>query len=125
MTGKGKTWSRGTNSRLPFAFNVKLTGLKSLYGKIFSPLTEISGTEPACPLISTRRKFYKGIRGKARSRTPGSNEEAHLSFSTSKDDYVDVLCVDPAKDKLTFMERKIPNQRKKDKHPSGRAGFLR
>ena len=106
MTGKGKTWSRGTNSRLPFAFNVKLTGLKSLYGKIFSPLTEISGTEPACPLILTSRKFYKGFRGKARSRTPGSNEEAHLSFSTSKDDYVDVLCVDPAKEKLTFYGTK-------------------
>ena len=45
MIGKGKTWSHGTNSRLPFAFNVKLTGLRSSYGKISSPLTEISGTE--------------------------------------------------------------------------------
>ena len=35
--GKGKTWSRCTNSRLPFAFNVKLTGLKSSFGKNFQP----------------------------------------------------------------------------------------
>ena len=33
MIGKGKTWSHGTNSRLPFAFNVKLTGLRSSYEK--------------------------------------------------------------------------------------------
>ena len=51
MTGKVQTWSCGTNSRLPFAFNMKLTGLKSSFGKISSPLTEISGTEPARPLI--------------------------------------------------------------------------
>ena len=29
--------------------------------------TEISGTEPAHPLIWTHQKFYKGFRGKARS----------------------------------------------------------
>ena len=33
--------------------------------------TEIAGTEPARPLIRTHRKFYKGFRGKARSRKPG------------------------------------------------------
>ena len=33
--------------------------------------TEISGTEPARPLIWTPRKFYKGFRGEARSRKPG------------------------------------------------------
>ena len=37
---------------------------------------EISGTEPARPLIWTYRNFYKGFRGKARSRKPGSYEEA-------------------------------------------------
>ena len=55
---------------------------KCSYGKIFSPLTEISGTKPARPLIWTHRKFYKGFRGEARSRKrgqpgqPGSYEEA-------------------------------------------------
>ena len=29
-----------------------------------------------------------------------------LSFSNSKDDYVDVLCIDPAKEKLTFYGTK-------------------
>ena len=38
--------------------------------------TEISGTEPTCPLIWTYRNFYKGFRGEARSRKPGSYEEA-------------------------------------------------
>ena len=35
-----------------------------------------------------------------------------LSFSTTKVDYVDVLCIDPVTEKLT-------------KHPSSRAGFHR
>ena len=34
------------------------TGLKCSYGKISSPLTEISATEPARPFIWTHRKFY-------------------------------------------------------------------
>ena len=57
---------------------IPLTGLKCSCGKISSPLTEIpfgktdiSGTEPARPLIWTHLKFYKGVRVKARSRTPG------------------------------------------------------
>ena len=37
------------------------TGLKYSYGKISSPLTEISPTEPARPFIRTRRKFYEGF----------------------------------------------------------------
>ena len=40
------------------------------YGKIPRPLPEISGTEPACPVIWTHRG-----RVKARSRKPGSCEE--------------------------------------------------
>ena len=36
MTSKGKTWSRDTNSRLPFAVNVK-PGLKCSYAKNFQP----------------------------------------------------------------------------------------
>ena len=68
---------------------IPVTGMKCSYGKISSPLTEISvgkteisGTEPARPLIWTHRKFYKGFRGEARSRKrgqpgqPGSYEEA-------------------------------------------------
>ena len=58
MTNKGKRLSRGTNSRLPFAVNMKLTGLKCSYGKISSPLnetlvgkTDISLSEPAYSLI--------------------------------------------------------------------------
>ena len=54
---------------------IPVTGLKCSYSKIFSPLTEISRTEPARPLIWTHRKFYKGFRGRARSRKPGSREE--------------------------------------------------
>ena len=50
---------------------IPVTGMKCSYGKISSPLTEISGTEPARPLIWTHRKFYKGFRGEARSRKPG------------------------------------------------------
>ena len=59
-------------ARIHHAF-IPVTGLKCLHGKIFSPLTEIpvgktkiSWTEPACPLIWTHQKFYKGFRGKAR-----------------------------------------------------------
>ena len=74
---------------------IPVTGMKCSYGKISSPLTEISvgkteisGTEPARPLIWTHRKFYKGFRGEARSRKPGqpgqpgSYEEAlnHIAF---------------------------------------------
>ena len=50
---------------------IPVTGMKCSYGKISSPLTEISGTEPARPLIWTYGKFYKGFRGEARSRKPG------------------------------------------------------
>ena len=57
---------------------IPVTGMKCSYGKISSPLTEISvgkteisGTEPARPLIWTHRKFYKGFRGDATSRKPG------------------------------------------------------
>ena len=57
---------------------IPVTGVKCSYGKISSPLTEISvgkteisGTEPTRPLIWTHRKFYKGFRGEARSRKPG------------------------------------------------------
>ena len=53
-------------------------GMKCPYGKMSSTLTEISvgkleisGTKPARPLIWTHRKFFKGFRGKARSRKPG------------------------------------------------------
>ena len=54
---------------------IPVTGMKCSYGKISSPLTEISGTEPARPLIWTHRKFYKGFRGKARSRNPGQPDQ--------------------------------------------------
>ena len=55
---------------------IPVTGLKCSYGKISSSLTEIpvgkteiSETDPAHPLIrAIHRKFYKGFRGKARSR---------------------------------------------------------
>ena len=43
---------------------IPVTCLKCSYGKISSPLTEISRTEPACPLIKTHRTSYKGFRGK-------------------------------------------------------------
>ena len=69
------------------------------YGKISSPLTEISVekteisvTEPARPLIWTHRKFYKGFRGEARSRKPGqpgqpgSYEEALGNITESTHD---------------------------------------
>ena len=46
-----------------------VTGLKCSYGKISSPLTEISGTEPARPLMNTSK--IKRFRGNARSRKPG------------------------------------------------------
>ena len=45
-----------------------------------------------------------------------------LSFSASKDDYVDVLCIDPAKAKLTFYGAK---NSKSTENPPGRAGFHR
>ena len=49
---------------------IPVTGPKCSYGKIFSPLTEIpvGKTETAHSLKWTHRKFYKGFRGKARSR---------------------------------------------------------
>ena len=51
---------------------IPVTGMKCSYGKISSPLTEISvgKTEPASPLI-THQNFYKGFRGEVRSRKPG------------------------------------------------------
>ena len=76
---------------------IPVTGMKCSYGKISSPLTEISVekteisvTEPARLLIWTHRKFYKGFRGEASSRKPGqpgqpgSYEEAlrHITEST-------------------------------------------
>ena len=42
-----------------------------IWQNFLSTLMEISGTEPARPLIRTHRKCYKGFRGKARSRKPG------------------------------------------------------
>ena len=76
---------------------IPVTGMKCSYGKIPSPLTEISvgkteisGTESARPPIWTHRKFYKGFRGEARSRKPGqpgqpgSYEEALSRAVTAK-----------------------------------------
>ena len=63
---------------------IPVTGMKCSYGKISSPLTEISGTEPARPLIWTHRKVYKGFRGEARSRKPGSYEEALSLWSAPR-----------------------------------------
>ena len=61
---------------------IPVTRMKCSYGKISSPLTEISvgkteisGTEPARPLIWTHSN-YEGFRGKARSRKSGSCEGA-------------------------------------------------
>ena len=57
-------------------------GLECSYGKIFIPVTEISVTGPARPLIWTHRNFYEGKSGEAKSRKPsqpgwpGSYEEA-------------------------------------------------
>ena len=99
--GKGKTWSRCTNSRLPFAFNVKLTGLKSSFGKNFQPA-------------------YRDLGNWASPVNRAHMKRPTLSFSTSKDDYVDVLCIDPAKEKLTFYGTK---NSKSTENPSGRAGF--
>ena len=52
--------------------------MKCSYGKISSPVTEISvgkteisGTEPARSLMYTHRKFYKVFRCRARFRKPG------------------------------------------------------
>ena len=61
---------------------VPVTGLECSYGKIFIPVTEISVTGPARPLIWTHRYFYKEKSGEARYRKPsqpgwpGSYEEA-------------------------------------------------
>ena len=40
--------------------------------------TEISGPEPARSLIRTLGTFYKGFRGKARSRKPGLSDPGVL-----------------------------------------------
>ena len=59
---------------------IPVTGLNCWNGRISSPLakipagkTEISATEPARPLIWTHPRFYKGFRGKVRSRKPGQH----------------------------------------------------
>ena len=59
-----------------------------IWPKIFKTLneipvgkTEISGTEPARPLTWTHRKFYKGFRGKARSRKTGPAQSTGLMWS--------------------------------------------
>ena len=137
MTNKGKTWSCGTNSRLPFAVNMKLTGLKCSYGKISSPLTEISVgkteislTEPATPSFERIKNFTKDIEDEISGNRASPVNRAHmkrptLSFSTSKDYYVEVLCIDPATEKLTFYGTKSSESTELAKHPSGRAGFHR
>ena len=53
-----------------------VTGMKCSYGKISRPLTEISGTEPARPLMWHIESFRKDLEVKARSRKPGSYQEA-------------------------------------------------
>ena len=71
-----KTMLSGTPEFIPLS--IPVTGVKCSYGKLSSPLTEISvekteisETEPVRPLIWTHRKFYKGFRDKAGSRKPG------------------------------------------------------
>ena len=53
-------------ARVHSAF-LPVTGLNCSYGKIYSALTEISETEPACPFTGTHRKFCKGFRALHRS----------------------------------------------------------
>ena len=86
-------------ARVPSPAFIPVTRRKCSQGKISSPLseiqvgkTEISGNQPARPLIWTHRKFKKGIRDKAkRSRKsgqpgqPGSREEA-LDIVEQSDD---------------------------------------
>ena len=74
---------------------IPVTGMKCSYGKISSPLTEISvgkteisGTEPARPLMWTHRKFYEGFRGKARSRKPGQPGQPSSCEKGPKEDFV-------------------------------------
>ena len=51
---------------------IPVTGLKCFFMEKFSsPLTKISATEPARPLIWTHRNSFKGFRGKAGSGKPG------------------------------------------------------
>ena len=59
-----------------------VTGLKCSYGKISSPLTEISGTEPARPLMNTSK--IKGFRGNARSRKPGQPGQSDSEVGSRK-----------------------------------------
>ena len=98
---------------LRFSALKKWTGLRSSYGKISSPLAEISGTEPACPLTWTRRNFFtkdlevrRDLEHQASPVKRAHMKRPILSFSNSKDDYVDVLYIDPAKEKLTFYGTK-------------------
>ena len=83
---------------------IRVTGLKCSCGKISSPLTEIpvgkteiSGTEPAHPLIrTTHRKFYKGFIGQARSRKQGSCEETLRNLKrwiALSSGYISVQCI--------------------------------
>ena len=46
---------------------IPVTGLACFYGKISSPVTEITVTGPARLLIWTHKKFYKGKRSEVRS----------------------------------------------------------
>ena len=61
------------------------TELKCSYGKIFQPgyrgpgwKNRDLGPEPARSLIRTLGTFYKGFRGKARSRKPGLSDPGVL-----------------------------------------------
>ena len=47
-----------------------------IWGKSFSWVTEISTTEPVCPLIKTHRHFYKEFSSVANSRKTVSYEKA-------------------------------------------------
>ena len=100
----------------------KVTGLKCSYRKIFSPLTampvrktEISGTEQACPLIRTHRKFHKGFWGTARSLKPGSCEEALSKGVAEKNKFSNWLVIDPK-----ILPCFLHFQLKREKSPSGR-----
>ena len=107
MTNKGKTWSLGTNSRLPFAVNVKLTGLKCSCGK-----NRDLGNRASPPPHERIKTFIKDIevrRDLGNGASPVNRahmKRPSLFFYTSKDYYVDVLCIDPATEKLTFYGTK-------------------
>ena len=129
MANKGKTWSRGRNSRPGWSFHMEKFPARLLRSRLEKPRS--CWLSQPTPSYERTKNFTKDIevRPDLGNRASPVNR-AHmkrptLSFSTSKV-IMSTFCASMQPQRSwPFMGRKVPNQQKIAKHPSGRAGFHR